>query len=530
MKIKDLLLVLFSSVLLILIFPKFDLTPLSWIALVPFFYSLEGKKPGYSFFLGWSCGALFFLGIIYWIINTMVNYGHISIALSLIILIIFAVYLGLFFGLFSYIISYIELKLKILPWSFAPFIWVSMELLRTYILTGFPWALLGYSQYKNLELIQFSDITGVYGVSFLLVMVNSCIYLAISKLKIKKEKEKGISFLKRNKTVLTYFAVAIMFIIFSIGYGEKEINHFYSFKKAAQKSGNRKFLIALIQGNIEQDKKWDKRYQDETIRTYQRLTDESLKQGADLIVWPETATPFYLQSEGYYLNHIFNYLKEKDVYLLTGSPAYENKKNGTIENYNSAFLLSPDFRILNRYDKIHLVPFGEFVPLEGILKINLFRDIIGEIGSFRSGRNETVFTLLNGKFGTVICFEIIFPELVRKFIKKGGELIVTITNDAWFGRSSAPYQHFAMAVFRSVENKVYVARAANTGISGFISPIGEIISKTDIFVEGYLRGEVYLINKKTFYTSYGDIFAWLCFFITIGVCVYAWVKKKDCFS
>ena len=526
MKFKDLLLVLFSGILLIFSFPNFDFSFFAWVAFLPLFYVLQEKKPFNSFFIGWIWGTLFFLGTIYWVINTMVNYGNISVPLSVIILILFSLFQGFFFAVFTYFISYTETRTNILPWTLTPFVWVTIELLRTYVFSGFPWVLLGYSQYKNLNLIQISDVTSVYGISFLIVMINSCMYLALFRLNFKGKD--FISFIKTNKTIITYCVAAILVIIFSISYGRKEIGEFRTFIKGAKNNKKNKVNISLIQGNIEQDKKWDKRYQDETIRIYETLTDESVEKGTDLVIWPETATPFYLQADQSHLNQLFNCLNREGVYLLTGSPAFEYSKEGDFENHNSAFLLSPDFKILKRYDKIHLVPFGEFVPLEEIFKINLFRQIIGEIGSFTSGTEETVFDLHGSRFGTLICYEIIYPDLVRKFVKKGAEFLVTITNDAWFGKSSAPYQHFAMVVFRAVENKVYVARAANTGISGFISPLGEIIDKTDIFTRGYLRGEVYTMEKKTFYTLYGNVFVWLCVFVTVFVYCIARFKKKDC--
>src|SRR3989338_8762903 len=527
-KIKDTVLVFLSSSLLILTFPKFDISSFAWMAFVPFFYVLINKGPVKAFFAGWTCGTLFFLGTIYWIINTMINYGHISVAVSLMILLVFSVYLGLFFGLFAYIVSYIEIKLSLLAWVLAPFVWVCTELLRTHLFTGFPWVLLGYSQYRSLNLIQVADVTGVYGISFIIVAVNSCIFLILSKMKFKKRSVGD--FFSSDKIVISYLILVVLMLICFFNYGKKQIEEFYYHSSTTEKTIKNKLVIAVIQGNIEQDKKWDRNYQEETIKRYQKLTDKAIKGGnVDLVIWPETATPFYLQSEGIYLDYLLNYLREKKVYLLTGSPAYDNTQKYETESFNSAFLLSPDFKILKRYDKIHLVPFGEFIPFERILKINLFRDIIGDIGSFTSGREETVFSFSKGKFGTVICFEIIFPELVRRFIKKGGEFMVTITNDALFGKSAAPYQHFAMTVFRAVENKVYIARAANTGISGFINPVGEIICSSGVFVEGYLKNDIYLMENKTIYTLYGDIFAWICVLVLAASVIVVKMKKKDCF-
>ncbi len=523
-KLKDIVLVIFSSFLLILAFPKFDISFFAWIAFVPFFYVIKNQQPVKAFFTGWIFGSLFFLGGIYWVINTMINYGHIPVAVSLMILVIFSLYLGLFFGLFSYMLSYLEARIGVFSWYLSPFVWVATELLRTYIIGGFPWILLGYSQYRNLEIIQASDVTGVYGISFIILLVNTAVFLILTSFG-KREEIK--SFFKANKGILTYSFITALLLICVYIYGKKRVGDFNNL--TGKNHDKKKIAVVVVQGNIEQDVKWKREYQEGTVKEYLALTDEAVnKKKADLIIWPETATPFYLQNETGYLNLLLSYLKGKEAYLLTGSPAFDNKTDGTAESFNSAFLLSPDFRIAGRYDKIHLVPFGEFVPFERFLKINLFKDIIGDIGSFSSGRDETVFAIPSGRFGTLICYEIIFPELTRRFIRNGGEFLVTITNDAWFGKSSAPYQHFAMAVFRAVENKVYVARAANTGISGFINPVGKITGKTEIFVNGYLRGEIYPSSGKTFYTLYGDIFAWLCFLISSAVFLYCKAKKKNC--
>src|SRR3972149_1485453 len=194
-KLKDLVLVILSSFLLVLAFPKFDIPFLSWIAFVPFFYVLINQQPFKAFFTGWLFGFLFFLGGVYWVINTMINYGHIPVIVSVIILVIFSLYLGLFFGLFSYVLSYLEARIGVFSWYLSPFIWAATELLRTYTIGGFPWILLGYSQYRNLEIIQASDVTGVYGISFIILLVNTSVFLILSSF---GKKEKIRSFLKAN--------------------------------------------------------------------------------------------------------------------------------------------------------------------------------------------------------------------------------------------------------------------------------------------------------------------------------------------
>jgi apolipoprotein N-acyltransferase len=211
------------------------------------------------------------------------------------------------------------------------------------------------------------------------------------------------------------------------------------------------------------------------------------------------------------------------AYLLFGSPSFKIER-GKVNHYNSAYLASPAKEIIGKYDKIHLVPYGEYVPLGEILPLGS----LGEgIGNFKSGKVIYNFSLPQGKFGVLICFEIIFPDLCRRFVKSGANFLVTITNDAWFGRTSAPHQHFTIAVFRAVENRVFIARAANTGITGFIDPRGKIIKKGEIFTEEAMNGAIRLSKKKTFYTLYGDVFAWVCSGLSLLLLGYALSQKRS---
>jgi apolipoprotein N-acyltransferase len=193
-----------------------------------------------------------------------------------------------------------------------------------------------------------------------------------------------------------------------------------------------------------------------------------------------------------------------------------------VKLHNSAYLASPAGIILGRYDKIHLVPFGEYVPLADLLSLGSF----GEVGDFRPGKEYSLFSLPQGKFGIIICFEIIFPDLCRRFVNRGANFLVTITNDAWFGRTSAPYQHFSIATFRAVENRVFIARAANTGITGIIDPKGKIMKQGGIFKEEAMNGMIRLSSRKTFYTLYGDIFAWGCSAFSLLFLAYSLIQRR----
>jgi apolipoprotein N-acyltransferase len=265
--------------------------------------------------------------------------------------------------------------------------------------------------------------------------------------------------------------------------------------------------VGLVQGNIDQSIKWDESFQKETLKIYERLSFKVAEGKPDLIIWPETATPFFFQDAQEYQPFVLDISKKTNAFLLFGTPSYKVQK-GKVNHYNSAYLVSPVGDLAGKYDKIHLVPFGEYVPMQDLL---FFIGSLGEgIGDFKSGKEIFNFSLPQGKFGVLICFEIIFPDLCRKFVKNGAHFLVTITNDAWFGRTSAPYQHLTIATFRAIENRVFIARSANTGISAFIDPVGRIVNRGGIFTQEAMVGTIGLSNRKTFYTLYGDVFAWIC--------------------
>jgi apolipoprotein N-acyltransferase len=375
----------------------------------------------------------------------------------------------------------------------APAAWTALELARTHVFSGFPWALLGYSQYRFLPLIQIADITAVYGVSFLIVLTNASLAGIIEDR-------------KRVAPLLACLAV----LGASAGYGALRLQ---------EQTEGQPLRVAVVQGNIEQDKKWDQAYQAEVIGTYERLTREAVRSRPDLVIWPETATPFYFggaeRNDPGLTSDLRSFVRTTGTPLLTGSPYYERRPDRTYVLRNSAYLLDRDGSTAAVYHKLHLVPFGEYVPLKNLLFF--VEKMVQAIGDFQTGAERTVMELGGREgersvaFSTVICYEIIFPDLVRSFVDRGARVMTTITNDAWFGRTAAPRQHFAMSVFRAVENRVPVARAANTGVSGFIDARGRILAATDIFTEAFLvRDLVPAGGNRTFYTRFGDVFAWLC--------------------
>jgi apolipoprotein N-acyltransferase len=487
-----------SGLLLVVIFPTFNIHLLAWIALVPLFLALDGQNVKNGFLLGGMTGIVYFAGTVHWVTNSVHYYGGVPLIPASLITLLLCVYLALYPALFGAAVVHLGKQYPSLLFLSAPAVWTALELARTYVFSGFPWSLLGYSQYLVLPVIQVSDITGVYGVSFLIVLVNAAVA--------------GVLMDRKKYPLLIITAVALVLVL---GYGFMRLNG---------RENNGGITVSVVQGNIEQDKKWDPAYQTEVIAVYTRLTQEALKQHPDIVIWPETAVPFYFNGEGPRDNalhaELTAFVKRSGVPLLFGSPTYEVKPGRVVHLRNSAFLLTADGKVGAVYHKLHLVPFGEYVPLKSVLFF--VEKMVQAVGDFESGSDYTVMKVVprgpgagEVKLSTVICYEIIFPDLVRRFVDRGAGIITTITNDAWFGRTSAPYQHFSTAVFRAVENRVPVARAANTGVSGFIDAKGRILDSSPIFTEAYLTRRLTPGSVATFYTRYGDVFSYLCLLASI---------------
>lgn len=331
---------------------------------------------------------------------------------------------------------------------------------------------------------------------------------AVVDILLLKKRQKERPLFSVTPTIFSLIFLAFL-LTFSFSYGLYRLN---------QDREGSNLKVAIIQGSIEQDKKWEPAYQREVIEIYKELSLKASYANPDLIVWPETAVPFYFGKDKYWTDLLLNIKRELNSYLLFGSVLMRESKSDKGINIfytNSAVLLNRDGNIVYAYDKIHLVPFGEYVPLRSLLFF--INKITYGIGDYTPGNSYLKANTPFGSFGTLICYEIIFPGLVRKFFLKDGDFIVTITNDAWFGKTSGPYQHFSMAVFRAIENRKPVIRVANTGISGFIDSSGRIIKSTSLFERTYLVETIKTDRTRTFYSKYGDIFVYICLICTIFV-------------
>ena len=491
---KDLILALSSGLLSVPAFPPLNLYPVGFIALVPLLASLQGKQLKAAFYLGMVSGFVYFLGTVYWVSHSMHVYGYVPVLITLFAVVVLCMYLALYAGIFALLFRYLGQTSRVPASIVAPLLWVSLEFLRTYALTGLPWSLLGYTQYTFLTLIQVADITGIYGISFLLVAVNGMLFDIIFYRREQTRKPPGARWAMASSIVFT-----ATIIIFALLYGVVKLN---------VEENRQRIRASVIQGNIPQDKKWDRGFQHNVIQRHKELTKEANAGNPDLIVWPESALPFIFGNDKVLTGDIVDFQKQLGSYLLFGSVIRRGANQENSGLANSAVLLSPEGDVLSIYDKIHLVPFGEYVPLRKLLPF--VEKMVVAVGDFVPGKEYVVMNTPFANIGNLICYEIIFPGLVREFVDRGANVLVTITNDAWFGRTSAPYQHFSMAVFRAVENRVPVIRSANTGISGFIDPRGRIVNKSEIFVEASLTDAVPLGKDKSMYTKVGDVFAWVC--------------------
>jgi len=483
---------LLSGLLLALAFPRPDLASCAWFGLVPLLM-FSGERPLRD---GFVAGATFFAIVLYWLNIVMTTYGGLNPLLSVVAYLMLVAYLSLFIAGAVWGGFALRERFK-LPLSLTlPVLWVGFEFLRSFLFSGFPWATLGYSQQSHLALIQSADLCGVYGISYLLVLANTVLAGLL-------QAARG-----RERALLPRWSLAALLLLFlgNLGYGQWRLGQDIDRRDTALET-------VLVQGNIDQSIKWDPAFQEATVEHYRDL---SLQGAAGLtgalIIWPESATPFYAQDPSPLQSLVHQVPRVTDSWLLFGSPAYERRNSG-VRYLNSAFLLAPTGAVLGRSDKVHLVPFGEYVPLKSFFPF-IDKLVVG-IGDFSPG-SVTPLRLNGHRLGVLVCFEGIFPELARDFVRKGSDLLVNITNDAWFGRSSAPFQHLAMTRFRAIENRIWVARAANTGVSALIAPSGRIPDQTEIFVSGFLRGRVGLGGGHAFYSRYGDILPGVCLALSLA--------------
>lgn len=512
---KNWLLAILSGFLLTLAFPKAGFWPVGWFALVPLLAAVKGLSFGKAFRTGFLAGLAHYLTLLYWLVYTMQTYGGLPGYLAVPVLFLLSAYMALYVGLFSAFISHLktsEYKTYLLA---IPVLWVFLEYLRGFLFTGFPWSFLGYSQFKQLNIIQVSDIFGVYAISFLLVLSSGVIFLTIDNAFSRKLDNQTYRHTNSIKGVI----ILIFLLTATLSYGKWRIS------SIEERISSGPFLqIAVVQGNIDQAIKWDPSFQVETTEKYIRLSLSAQKHKPDLVVWPETATPFYFLSDTVLSQKVIKTVFEMGTDFLIGSPSFKIGEN-TIEYYNSAYLIDAGSKVINRYDKVHLVPFGEYVPFKKWLPF--LGKMVEQVGDFKPGTAGNTLSWNERTLGIQICFEIIYPGLSRAMVQNGADFLINITNDAWFEKTSAPYQHFSMTIFRAIENRRSLVRAANTGISGFVDPVGNIMGQTELFHDTVLSRDIPIYNELSIYTRFGDFFAVICSLISVFLIGLSFTKSKQ---
>ncbi len=481
--LKDLLLVAGSGLLTAAAFPRLGLFPLAWVSLLPLLFVLGRRTPGQSFILGLVAGVFFNGLLLYWIPAVPAHYSKLSTGFSLVIYLVLIIVLGLFWGIFGVIFGRIRQSYpRGLAFILAPFIWVAVEYLLTFVLTGFPWGLLGYTQYRDLPLIQSATLAGVFGVSFLIVLFQSLLILAVN--------------LKSRTPAIV--GLALFLVAHAAG--------LFALKKV--KPTSESFEAGVIQGNVSSDIPWPSVGLSEVKRLFNLhldLTRRAIVRRAKFVAWPEFSVPLCFSCPDTldlkFKEDLLRLVKTNRTTLLIGTHERADTPNGP-QYFNSALCLSPDSSF-TQYNKMHLVPFGEYTPYPSIF--SFVNRMTPAVGRLTPGADEVLHHYGNVPFGTPICYEVIFPDLVRRLVKNGAGFLVTITNDGWYGRSSAPYQHFALATFRAVENRRFLLRAATTGISGMVDPYGRILVRSQLMTEAVLTGTVTPRNTLTFYTRNGDV-------------------------
>jgi apolipoprotein N-acyltransferase len=505
-------LVVASGLALGLAFPKFDYGLLAWVAFVPFFYAIEGESLRRVFGWAWLQGFASYVASLYWIPIPLHDFADVRMEFAILPMMLLAGIVAIDAAVAIWAGEFVARRTRIPAVLTMPVAWTAVEWIRTYFPIGFPWNLVGYTAYRSLELIQFAEFTGVYGVSALIIFFNAVVYVVIFR--------RGS---RRLQTVSLSALTATMIVL--VAFGAWRIANL----KNAPSNGT--FKVAMVQGNIPQSLKWDPKFLPQSYKVYADETANAAKLGVDLIVWPEAAAAFLFQPDDLYpasltedadyRTKLLTLAHDTGDPILFGAPALAVRDGRVAGFYNRAYLVSGKGEVTAHYDKMQLVPFGEYVPARSILGFFVNRVVHG-MGDMMPGDQQTLFSVKGATLGVLICYESIFPDLTRREVKLGANVLVNITNDAWYGESSAPYQVLAMATMRSVETKVPMVRVANTGVSAIIEPSGEITDRTPLFKRGTEIETVSWRPVRTLYTIVGDLFAEICFVLSIVGLLFAW--------
>jgi len=476
-------------VLLALSFPKFGHGIVAFVALVPLLRALDAGGGEDGFRLGYATGVVGAVGILYWTSVVVAQYGAQGLPVGILAMLLLCLAVGAFPATAAWLTGRWIRRFGRNGLLLCPLAWVATELVRDRTVFRFPWCLLGYTQVDVLPYAQLAALGGVYLVSFWVAGTAAVLAWAIG------ERRPGR---RARGLVLLGLAHAA-----ALGYG------FVRLGTDVPREGT--LRVAIIQPSIPQDQKWRPDLLAENFFKHEQLSRTQSASAARLVVWPESAVPFPFDSDRIAARRLRELARAGDHYLLFGNDDFEGEGRSS-RIWVGAKLLDPEGRLVMRYHKIRLVPFGEYVPLEPLLTLGgtFAGKLVDRVGRFTPGDELTLGEVDGYRVGALICYEAIFPDLSRGLAEGGADLLVNLTNDAWYGRTSAPYQHFAMARMRAIESGRYLVRAANTGISGVVDPRGRVQARTSLFEETVQVEDVPISPERTVYARTGDLFAWIC--------------------
>ena len=459
------------------------------MALAPLLVALAGASGWRAARLGYVTGAVSSVGLLYWTALVVIQYGGLALPVGLLVMAALCLAFSVFHALFGWGVGRLVATFGPAGLLGAPLLWTGLEYARTHTFFSFPWVLLGYSQHSLLPFAQAASLASVYGVSFLVCAGSALLaYAAVQK---------------DPRARRVALASATLGVVAAWGWGSWQMG------QPVGETG--RVTVGLVQGGVRQEDKWVPEYASANVERHFRLSERAAEAGARFVVWPESAVPFLFDENPALAAQLRGAARRLGVYLFFGNDDRERLPEGR-RIHVGAKLLDPSGEITLRYHKIQLVPFGEYVPLQPLFTLGgrFAAKLVQEVSDFTPGTEAVTGAVDGHRIGGFICYEAIFPSLVRRFAAGGAELLVNVTNDAWYGTTSAPHQHLAMAAFRAIENRRFLVRAANTGITAVVDPRGRVLEPTRLFDTTVLVREVPFVAETTFYTRHGNVFAQAC--------------------
>ena len=476
--------------------PGYDIPGLPFVCLAPFLaLASSARSTRQAAWRGWIAGTAGNLPLYYWIAYTIAVMGKLGWALGSLAAFLVSAYVGAYFSVAAAAVHHIESRFGERGLWMFPFVWVAVEVARSHLFSGFPWMLLGYTLAGSATLRQAADLAGVPGLSFLLALSGVSIYIAGRRISERFQPSVAIPLIP-----------GIAAILFLVLYGRAD-----SQNPAGQAARVPALKVAIAQGGIDQAVKWEPENQLATIEIYGELTRTARDEGAQVVVWPETAAPFVYGWEAELSRRLETIVASEGVPVIFGAPWFDPAAGGKF--YNSVFQMDARGVVLGRYDKRHLVPFGEYIPLRSVLFF-LSKLTAGD-EDFATGTGPALFRVDGRLVAASVCYEALFPALIRDGVLEGATWLVNVTNDAWFGDTVAPYQHLAMARMRSVEFRRPMVRAANSGISAVIDADGGITASLGLFRRGVLVASIRPASVETVYAKTGEIFGISCSILSL---------------